>query len=238
MGAVVRPGVIRIAGVNYNLSGMLMDRSDLVMDRSDLIMDNVGDSVTFDAASSTHFRYDSIVAGVDGDAHVVKGTNFLTTDTIPDPPAAPTSHVRLGWILIYPNMTSVSAADINRLVSDPVPTELRVAVADEELAWGELSTTITISVRDQYGNLIQIGGVGYCIEISWMRGNGTLSYGGVSQDESASLVFYMGSSAVVTYTRDGNDPGDESPMFSINESIVGLMNVAYVNLYNGAGDLM
>ena len=73
------------------------------MDRLDLILDFVGDTVSFDAASSTKFRYDSVIAGTDGLSHVVKGTEFATTDTIPDPTDdAPANHVRLGWVLIYP----------------------------------------------------------------------------------------------------------------------------------------
>ncbi|HQG48463.1 MAG TPA: hypothetical protein PK373_05190, partial [Sedimentisphaerales bacterium] len=63
MSVTVAPGTFRIDGITYALSGMLMDRSDIVMDRIDLLMDSVGDSVTFDAASATYFRYDSIVVG-------------------------------------------------------------------------------------------------------------------------------------------------------------------------------
>jgi hypothetical protein len=172
-------------------------------------------------------------------AHVVKGSNFaVTADPIPNPPDAPADHVRTGWVLIYPNMTTVTAGDINRLFLAPRPTELRVTVADQDLAWAETSTTIAISVRDQYGNTIALGGAGYYVTIGWTRGNGTLSYGGASQDESASFNFYMASSATVTYTRDGVDPGDSSPMFSISENTTGLSNAANILLRNSSGNLM
>jgi hypothetical protein len=235
MGAMIDPGTIRIDGVTYTLTGMVMDRSDIVMDRGDLIMDLVGDTVSFDAASATQFRYDSIVAGIDGDAHVVKGTNASSDPVMP---STPTDHVRLGWVLLYPNMTEITAGDINRLYTAPEACELRVVVEDSDLAWEDTSTTLTISIRDQYGNTIILGGSGYHVTIAWNRGNGTLSYGGISQDESASFSFYMAYLATVTYTRDGNDPGDDSPVFLIDEDVTGMSNAAYVFLYDALGALM
>lgn len=239
MGAAVAPGTFRIDGVIYSLSGMIMDRADIVMDRADLVMDMVGESVTFDAASSTYFRYDSIVVGTDGDAHVVKGSNFsASASTIPDPPPAPADHVRLGWVLIYPNMTAVTEGDINRTFSAPVPSELRVAVSDQELAWGETSATITISMRDQYGNHIAADGAGYYVTISWNHGNGTLTIDGTPHDESeASVSFYINVLAykVITYTRDGNDPGDKSPVWTVSDAVTGLSNATYIILLDALG---
>jgi hypothetical protein len=237
MGAKVAPGTYRIGGVTYSLSGMIMDRTDIIMDRSDLVMDLVGDSVSFDAASSTYFRYDTIVADTTGTADVVKGSNFSpTTDPIPAPPSASSGQVRVGWVLIYPNMATVTAADINRLFVAPVAVELRVVIADDDLGWDELSTTITISGRDQYGNLIVRTGPGYYVTIGWIRGNGTLSYG-VSQDESAPLSFYMGSWEAVTYTRN-QEVTDVSPMFTIAESSLGFSNIAIITLRSEGGGIM
>lgn len=239
MGVTVAPGTFRIDGITYSLSGLLMDRSDIVMDRSDIIMDSVGANVTFDAASATYFRYDSVVVGVDGIAEVVKGSNFASNASpVPDPPDAPADHVRLGWVLIYPNMTAVASSDINRLFTAPAAAELRVTVSDQDLAWGETSATITISVRDQYGNTITAGGAGYYVTVAWNRGNGTLTQGGVSQDESGPLSFYMSSSAGVSYVRDGNDPGDESPVFDISETVTGFTNATYIMLRDALGALM
>jgi hypothetical protein len=235
MKTTVIPGTVRIGGTTYSLIGMIMDRTDLVMDRADLIMDNVGDEVSFDAASATKFRYDIIVVGTDGDAHVVKGTEAAAD---PEFPAVPAGHVQVGWVLIYPNMTEVTAADINKLYLAPVATELRVVIADGDLAWGELTTTITVSMRDQYGNTIAGLGAGYGITIAWTMGNGLLTYGGVSRDESASFSFYMTSSAVVTYTRDGVDPGDSSPLFEISDSITGLSRATNIILRDSSGNLM
>jgi hypothetical protein len=238
MKVMVNSGTLRIGGIIYTLSGMVMDRADIIMDRPDLILDMVGDTVSFDPASGIYFRYDSVVAGSDGIAHVVKGSDFLPTGTILLPPVAPTGHVVLGWVLIYPNMTVITAGDINRVFSSPTPSELRATVADGDLTWGQLSTTITVVVYDQYGNSISFGETGYRVTFAWVRGNGTLSYGSLSQDESASFSFYMTASAVVTYTRDAVDPGDLSPTFEISEGITGLSNAASIMLYDAAGSLM
>lgn len=235
MWATAIPGTYRIDGVTYSLSGMIMDRSDIVMDRFDLVLDQVGDTFKFDAASGTQYRYDIVVAGEDGDAHIVKGTNSSGEPTMPTTPA---DHVRIGWVLLYPGMTTITEGDINRVYTDPKVCEMRVVVADDELAWGENSTTITISLRNQYGNLISGS---YYITLEWFDqvGNGTLSYGGVSQDESAPLSFLLnGSSASVTYTRNGDDPGDESVVLFISEAHNKLDSYARIVLLSALGSEM
>ncbi len=238
MAAIVNPGSYRIGGITYSIVGMMMDRTDIVMDREDLIMDRVGDVVTFDAAHATLFRYDSVVAGTDGEADVVKGSNFAyNADPIPDPPDAPANHVRVGWVLIYPGMTTVTAADINRIFVEPVATVMEVVTDDTELAWGEATAGITVTIRDQYGNVKPGLGAGYYVTFSWLRGNGTLSYGASSATPSQELSFYMSSSAEVTYTRTG-DGDDVSPVFTISDSVTGLSNSAYVNLYDVDGNEM
>ncbi len=235
MGASVMPGTYRIDGVTYTLASLTMDRSDVEMDRGEIVMGGAGDSVAFDAASATYFRYDIVAAGTDGDAHVVKGSNAAGEPTMPSTPA---DHVRLGWVLIYPDMTAVAATDINRLYTTPVASELRVTPDDQDLAWGDTSTDIAVSVRDQYGNRISLGGAGYYVTIAWTSGNGTLTQGGVSQDESAPLTFYMDQNTTVTYTRDGNDPGDVSPVFAVSEAVKGLENATYIILRDALGAMM
>ncbi len=238
MTASVAPGTYRIDGVTYSLVTLLMDRTDIVMDRTDLVLDEVSAVVAFDAASATHFRYDAIVAGTDGLAHVAKGTNFPASAP-GSIPATPADHVRIGWVLIYPNMTQVRQTDINRLFSAPIASELRIVIADDELEWAPSpppypSTTLTISIRDQYGNLIPRVGEGYYVTIQWILGNGLLSYGGVNQDESGPLSFYMASSAVVTYTRD-NQATDVSPSFYITETATGFAMTATITLLDANG---
>lgn len=241
MGGMVSAGTFRIDGVIYSLIGLEMDDVTVEMDRLDLEMDGVGSAFTLTAASATYFRYDSICVGADGVVDVVKGSNFAyNASTIPDPPAAPADHIRLGWVLVYPNMTAVTAADINRTFSYPAPAELRVTVADQELAWAESSTTITVSMRDQYGNYIAHSGAGWNVTITWNHGNGTLTIDGVEHDESeGSVSFLMAvlASKVITYTRDGL-VGDKSPTFTLEEAETGLANGTYIILLNELGGEM
>lgn len=235
MGVTVIPGTYRIDGTTYTLSGLVMDDAGVTMDRYDLILDQVGDVVSFDASDSSHYRYDLVVAGEDGSADVVKGTNATGEPTFPTVPA---DHVQLAWVLIYPNMAEVTEGDINRKYTDPVATKLTCVIEDDELSWGDTSTTITIYVKDQYGNVISDS---YYITMEWkLTGNGTLTYGGISQDESAPFSFYLnGHTAVVTYTRDGNDPGDLSPFIVITESYTNASSTyAAITLLDGLGAKM
>lgn len=238
MGGLVSAGTFRIDGVVYSLSGLEMDDDTVEMDRLDIEMDGVGSTFTLSAASATYFRYDSICVGADGVVDVVSGSNFAyNASTIPDPPAAPADHIRLGWVLVYPNMTTVTAADINRTFSYPAPAELRVVVADQELAWAELSTTITVSMRDQYGNYIVHSSAGWNVTITWNYGNGTLTIDGTPHDESeGSTSFLMAvlGYKIITYTRDGL-VGDLSPTFTIEEAETGLANGTYIILLDSLG---
>lgn len=241
MGGVVSAGTYRIDGVIYSLSGLEMDDLTVEMDRLDIEMDGVGSTFTLSAAHATYFRYDSICVGADGVIDVVSGPNFAyNASTVPDPPAAPADHIRLGWVLVYPNMTTVTAADINRTFSYPTPTELRVVVAEQELEWTNMSTTITVSMRDQYGNRIAHSGTGWNVTITWNYGNGTLTVDGTAHDESEGSVNFLMAVLgykVITYTRDGL-VDDLSPTFTIEEAESGLANGTYIILLDSFGAMM
>ncbi|MCK9597684.1 MAG: hypothetical protein M0R06_01510 [Sphaerochaeta sp.] len=231
MSVIVAPGTYRISGVIYTLFGMVMDRSDLVMDQSGLIMDEVGGTAVFDAASGSLFRYDTVCVGSDGVIDVVKGTNFAeTVDPIPSPPLPSADHVSLGWVLIYPNMTEVTTADINRVFTEPTASELRITIGDQNLAWGESTTMVTVAVYDQYGNYKTRGGAGYHVDVDWQSGNGTLN------GETGDFSFYMTYIKNMIYTRGGLDT-DVSPTFYFEESEVGLGNGAYILLWSDVGEL-
>lgn len=230
MSAMVATGTYRIGGVIYVLGAVEMDRTDIEMDRPDIAMDGVADMVSFDAASSTLFRIDLIVVGTDGDAHVVKGTNAASN---PVAPTMPADHVLAGFVLLYPGMTVVSQADVNRSYTAPAPVELRIVTEDNDLAWGDLSTYFTISVRDQYGRILYGS---YFVTVTFNCGNGTLSHSGDSS--TTALVVAFSGTVNVTYTRLGLDPGDQTPVFTMAESVTGLGGAAFVSLRDGAGALM
>jgi hypothetical protein len=231
-------GTYRINGTTYTIVPMSMDRSDITMDRFDIIMDELGDSIPIDAASATKFRYDSITIGADGVIDVIKGSEFLASGTIPDPPEALAGHIRLGFVLIPPNATAINGGDINKTFTAPQPTSLSVSITDDELSWAELNTTISISVKDQYGNVAVTPSGGWMFTLAWTRGNGTLSYDGYSTDESASFTIrYTGATAaVVTYTRN-QDAGDVSPLLTITEAnaLLGAIT-AHIQLLDVSGN--
>lgn len=231
-------GTYRINETTYTIVPLKMDRTDIVMDRYDIQQDELGDSVPFDAASATHFRYDSVTVGADGVIDVIKGSDFLASGTIPDPPSALTDHVLIGYVLIPPNATALTGGEINKKFTAPKPTSISVSIADDELSWSELDTTISISMRDQYGNYAVAPSGGWMFALAWTRGNGTLSYGVNSTDESASFaVSYAGATtADVTYTRN-QDAGDISPLLTITEANAAYGSAAaYIQLLDVAGD--
>jgi hypothetical protein len=230
-------GTYRINGTTYTIVPMTMDRSDITMDRFDIIMDELGDSIPIDAASATKFRYDSITIGADGVIDVIKGSEFASTDTPPDPPSALTNHLRLGFVLIPPNATTLNAGDINKTFVAPIASSIEATLADDELSWVELTTTITLCIRDQYSNIVSPPSGGWMFTLAWSHGNGRLDYDGDWTDESASFVIRSTSdTAVITYTRD-HDSGDSSPLFLITEANASYgATTAYIQLLDSSGD--
>jgi hypothetical protein len=238
-GVCIKTGTYRIGGVIYTLPVLTMDRADVIMDISRLKMDSGDNAVALDAASATHYRYDSVTIGADGVIDVIKGAEFLSIDTtIPTPPDALTSHVRLGFVLVRPGITEITSTEINKIYAPPVASTISTTVSDDELAWAELTSTISISVLDQYGNPAAAPSGGWTFTLAWERGNGTLSYDGTSSDEGSSFeIKYTGSStADVTYTRR-HTVDDASPFLTIteNNTVYGTAT-AYIQLKNVDGD--
>lgn len=237
MAVTVAPGTIRIDGLVYSIQTLEMDRADIIMDRADLIMDGVSTVVALDPAHATLFRYDSIVVGKDGIVDVVKGANFAhTAAVIPDPPWPPEDHVRLGWVLIYPGMTAVTAADINRLFTKPVAAELRVTIDKQELHWPQTSATISVSIRDQYGNRLPHDGAGYYVTVTWTAGTGSLRQGGIDHTSAEGpFSFYMHSYTSLYYTREETD---KSPVWELTEAETRMSSGTYCLNYDSLGELV
>ncbi len=231
MAVDIAPGSYRLDGLVYELGAIEMPRTDLEMPLENMTMGGSAGAVYFDAASAYYFRYDIIVAGTDGIAHVVKGTNVTGEPTMP---ALPADHILINWVLIYPGMTTITQADIGRKYLASRVSELRVEIEDAELELTDLTTYITISMRDQYGNVVFYPG--YFVTIEFTAGNGTLSHGGSSSTSSLTVNFTGTTS--ITYTRDGNDPGDGSPFFTITESYSKLSTGCFIKVLNALGNAM
>lgn len=238
MAVTVLKGTYRIDGVVYELAGLLMDDSNTVMDRFDLVMDEVGAVVYFDAAHSSLYRYDSIVVDANQVVSVVKGTNFsATTAPIPEPPPAPVGKVRIGWVLISPGLTEITAGNINKLYTPSTGINVYVALTAEQLAWGVNTSTLRVGVVDQYGNFFRNIDPGWEVTVEWLRGTGYLSADGVTVAAQNSLVCYHKSTGYksITYTRNIEDT-EESPQFFISISGIAGLGTARIKLLNSSGE--
>lgn len=197
MGVIVRTGAIRIGGTLYNMEGAIMDgASPWLMGDTNLLMGQVAGIFVVPAApASGKFRIDIIAVGSDLVQDYITGTISAT----PVQPDTPANHVLLGSILVPGGATTIEQTDINKPFVAPMPSSLTVAIADDELAWAELSTSLTVTVFDQYGQPINVGS-GF-MTAEFMSGNGTLSVDGTSSSTIVGTRI-TGSQAVFTYARD------------------------------------
>lgn len=206
----VETGTYRIDGTIYTLSAMTAAETNIVTAAMGVPIDVTHLVKAIDAASSTLYRFDLLVVGADGTVDLIKGTAAAT----PAMPDATADHVALGWVLIPPGATDITGALINRPFAEPVASTLNVTVADDDLAWTEASTTVTVEVLDQYQRAIT--GTNWGIYGEFVGGNGTL-------DGSSTATRNTGTSSAsttFTYARGLADPGDESPRlkFSLTQN--------------------
>lgn len=171
-------------------------------------------------AVAGRFRYDLLSIDDEGTITVTAGTEATT----PIMPSTPSGEIKLDHVLRYYGQTSIIQADIGKLWTAPVLTTLTATVDDDELAWAEASTAITVTCRDQYGQLYTGGKV---INAAITTGNGTLAP--ASRSGSASSFTF-------NYERDG-EATDESPLLTFS-SPTGAFVTAFVRLLDSDGELM
>jgi hypothetical protein len=86
------------------------------------------------------------------------------------------------------------------------------------------TSTLTITIKDQYGNAISKGTPGWSVVISFFRGNGSVNCGGTVFNQSSGPQTFTTTSGqlIMTYTRlgtyAGSPPayagnGEKSPVF-------------------------
>ena len=238
MAVQVLTGSYRISETEYVLGTVSMLYGDAYKMGDGGAMETVAGVVSINAAPSAgSFRYDLVCVGADGVIDYVPGTAAAT----PAKPALPGSHVQIGrYILVSGGVTEITGADIGREYQAPAPGNVTITPADADLAWEELSTTITVQVLDQYGNPIGQGGNGWYITLEVAAGNGTIS--SVEEGSSTSKIgMHAGanqSQATFTYTRD-QLATDESPVFeAVLEINYALYGYGKIILRDAAGDPM
>ena len=172
-------------------------------------------------AASGDYRYDLLSVDAAGDVTVTAGDE----DTTPVMPDTPADEVKLNHVLRYYGQTKIAQGDIGKIFVAPRLTRLTVTASDEELAWGETTSTLTVYCYDQY-DALYAGAKTINAEI--ISGNGTVAPT-VRTGTATSFSF--------TYTRGGNDPGDLSPTIQFS-SPTGIMTVIPIRLLDGDGYLM
>jgi hypothetical protein len=214
MAVIVEAATYRIDGITYSLTGtgIVMEAASTATMGDGFVMGaGLTDviEVTLNAAPGAgYYRYDMISVGVDGVVDYTAGTAATSN---PVKPTLAANHVLLGdYILVYGGMTQVTTADIGRIWTAPYAASLTATPADADLAWAELSTSITLQVRDQYGQPFSSGS-GYYFTLEFMAGNGTL-YSSETGPSTASVGGHGSSSISFSYTRDQTS-GDLSPAF-------------------------
>jgi hypothetical protein len=220
MAVIVEPGTYRISGITYSLVGgefIMSATSNLTMGDG-FLMGLAVTVVSINAPPAVgQYRYDLISVGADGVVDYTAGTAVASD---PVKPSLAGGHVMLGdYILVYGGMTEITQSDIGATWTTPTPASLGVTIADSDLSWVQLSTTVTLKCLDQYGNPVSGTGTGWYFALEFKYGNGTL----YSLEEGNSTTKIGGhglTQYAFTYTRDGLDPGDLSPLFLATVSTV------------------
>ena len=214
------PFAVAITGGTYRISGVVYTLTNT------MYYDGIGDIAALNILSASPatvgtWRYDLL--SID-DAQVITVTEGAEAAT-PVMPATPTGEVKLDHVLRYYGQTRIDQSDIGKLWVAPTLSSMTATATDDELAWAEASTTITVNLYDQYGSPYRTSTT---ISSSFDRGNGTVT----PQSRSTTT-----GSATATYTRDGNDPGDISPTIKF-ETATGVFALVNITLLDAAGDPM
>jgi hydrogenase maturation factor len=145
----ILPGIVRIDGVNYDLSfdpvmGSDMEMGDGVVIGSGIGIEQIDDPPPFAYpwyGETAQYRYDAFVVGADGVVDYLKGTATIGTSgppsynpTPPVKPAIPGGHVIIGdYILVYSGMTAIEQSDVGRIFATPGPYRLLMTIGDPEM---------------------------------------------------------------------------------------------------------
>jgi hypothetical protein len=237
MAVQVTIGTYRIGGVEYTLGPIKMLYGDDFVMGDGGRMSEVAGSLAINAApSSGYYRYDLISVGIDGVIHYTAGT-AATSDPVKPTPAA--NHLALKYILVPSGTTQILPSNLGKQWTAPFSTHVTVVPADTDLAWGELTTTVRVSVVDQYGNLLASTGSGWYITLEIVNGNGTL-HSDETGDSTTIVHQHLGAASYYDfiYTRNGT-VDDVSPLLKASLG-VGTSRYAFasITLRDSDGDPM
>jgi len=224
-GVVVMAGTFELAGVIYTVPAIDMTGYGVYPTPPYVNRDHI--AAVFDVGNGGAYRYDSFFVGANLTIDKVNGSQA----TPPLFPTAPGNHLLLGW-LFRTASNIINQANVNKYYTVSVVSQITMTIADDELTVGQLSTSITINILDQYGNGVSNSN-GWTVVLSFSIGNGTLSFGGESSTSSVTGTT-TGSSLSFTYTRF-NDETDSSPAITASLSNYGFSKSGIIILYAADG---
>jgi hypothetical protein len=220
MALVVAATTYRINGTVYTLvvEGVPMMATPLMTMGAGATMGADGKYLIFDAApAAPNARYDLVVAGTDGEAHIVKGT----ASTSPAMPEVPAEHVKLAHVLILGGATEIAAENINGDFETRLLNSIGWLLVD---GTGDINATgdfvwhasnnypycgVQITMKCQYGWALSGS---YTVDLSMMDGSGDwslLASSGWTTDDLAKS--FAGSQATIYYRRD-QTVAEDSPL--------------------------
>jgi hypothetical protein len=234
MKVAIRSGRVRFSGTTSSTIYLKMTASPEMVMGYGLKMGGVAEIVVIEAAPGSGARYDLVVVGSDLVFDVVKGT-ASSTPVFPDIPA---NHIQCGWVLVTDGTTEIKNETINKLYSSPIISTITIVADDSTLSWSELSTDLTVTTYDQYGNQIVGPGSGWYVTVTIAAGNGTVD-DKLGNSSITAVSKYMGASATTTfgYTRD-QASSDQSPTLQVSVSGSYVTAAAVIILLDATGDPM
>jgi hypothetical protein len=130
----------------------------------------------------------------------------------------------------------VEPISINAFWTVPVASAIGIAVGTNPLHGHSLdnphfdsTSTVTVTVKDQYGNAIAKASPGYGVTLSFLRGNGSLTGEGATFTEASGPQTFYSTGGVLSFTYarrgtwEGSPPeytgnGEKSPLFTASIS--------------------
>lgn len=232
----------RTSGVVYTLviEGVPMLASPIMTMGDGNTMGSDGIYLAFDAAPAIpNARYDLIVAGTDGLAHIVKGTAGATP-AIPDTPA---DHTKIAHVLILGGITEILPEHINgdfetRLLNSIVFELVNgtgTIDGNGDFEWHETDDNpycgVVVTMRCQYG--WALSGT-YTIDFSMITGSGDWSLTTSGWATSDLEKTFTGSSATIYYRRD-QTVAETSPMVLADAQGTIISNINKIQLLDALG---
>lgn len=236
MSMLVKTGTVRIGADTVVIDAMTMNSTYTLGIGGNLGKTAAIMPIEASPTSIGDYRYDLLQVNTAAVVSVVKGTTFRTAASLT---SAESGNVAIGSVLLHYGMTEIENMDIDRTWSYENKQFLDATWTDKNLAWDEISSTITIEVLDSYGNPVNKEGYGWYITLELTAGTGSLeSTAGTSTSMVSGYTGKNSNSINFIYHRE-QATDNVSPImkaqleenFVINKSI-------YFTLYSSAGTVM